>query len=111
MEADEVDPAAVAVVGVEFGRVPVGERAELQIGGRSRPAAEGAEAVGGPVRPLAPDGVLQRRVGIVEIDVDELDRLVDDLVRHGAISVQGRASAVVADRVRGVHFGVPLILG
>ena len=92
VEADEVDPPAVAVVGVEFGRVPVGERAEFERGGRPGPAAEGPEAVRRPFRALAAHGVLQRRVAIVEIDVGEFDRLVDHLVGHGAVGVEGRAA-------------------
>jgi len=55
MKANEIDAAPIAVVGVELGRVLVGERAEFEIGGRSRPRAEGAERVFGPFRALAPD--------------------------------------------------------
>ena len=54
VEADEIDPAAVAVVGVEFGRVLVGERAALETLGRAEPGAEAAEAVRRPARALAP---------------------------------------------------------
>ena len=40
MEADEIDAAPVAVVGVELGRVPVRERPELQKFGRPGAGAE-----------------------------------------------------------------------
>ena len=88
VEAHEVDPAAVAVVGVEFGRVLVGERAQFEPFGRSGMRAEGAERVRGPVRALAPHRLLQRGVGIVEVVVGEFDRLVDHLMGDGPVRVE-----------------------
>ena len=53
MEADEIDPPPVAVMGVELGRVLVRQRAELQKFGRPGAGAEGAERIAGPAGAFA----------------------------------------------------------
>ena len=88
VEADKVDAAPVAVVGVEFGRVSVGERAPLEAFGRAEAAAEGAKPVGRPFGALAANRILQGGVGLVEIVVGQFDRLVDHLVGDGAVRVE-----------------------
>ena len=90
MKAHQIDAPPVAVVGVELGRVLVGERAKLQSirpippGRRTPRALFAAQAA-----PSRRTGFLQRRIGIVEIEVGELDRLVEHLVGDGAVRVEG----------------------
>ena len=62
MVAHEIDAIAVAVVGVELGRIAVGEHAEFERLGRAEPGAERGEFVARPAAALARDAVLQRRV-------------------------------------------------
>ena len=69
VKAHQVDPPPIAVVGVEFRRIPVGERAELEVFGRSRARPEGLEPARRPTRALAPDRLLKRRVRVEEIVV------------------------------------------
>ena len=96
MEADEVDPPAVAVMRVELGRVLVRERPELQKFGRPGAGAESAERIAGPAGAFALNRLLQRCIGIVKVSVDQLDRLVDHLVRHGAVRIKGRAEIILS---------------
>ena len=77
MEADEIDAPPVAIVGVELGRVLVRERPQLQKFRRPGARAEGSERIARPARAFALNRLLQRRVGIVEVEVDEFDRLVE----------------------------------
>ena len=77
MEADEIDAPPVSIVGVELGRVLVRQRPQLQKFGRPGAGPEGSERIAGPARAFALNRLLQRRVGIVEVDVDEFDRLVE----------------------------------
>ena len=102
MEADEIDAPPVSIVGVELGRVLIRERPQLQKFGRSGAGPEGSERLARPARALALDRLLQRRVGIVEVGVDEFDRLVEDLVGDGPIRVEGRAEIVLSVG-KGVH--------
>ena len=104
MEADEIDAPPVAIVGVELGRVPVRQRPQLQKFGRPGARAERAERIAGPARAFARNRLLQRRVGIVEVVVDEFDRLVEDLVSDRAVGVEGRAEIVLSVG-KGVHGG------
>ena len=104
MEADEVDAPPVSIVGVELGRVLVRQRPELQKFGRPGAGAEGFERIARPARAFARDRLLQRRVGIVEVEVGEFDRLVEDLVGDGAVRVEGRAEIVLSVG-KGVHGG------
>ena len=96
MEAHEIDAPSVAIVGVEFGRVAVGQRAELEKFGRAGARAERLERVRRPSGALALDRLLQRRVGIVEVIVGEFDRLVEDLMGRGAVRVEGGAEIVLS---------------
>src|SRR5271156_4727826 len=80
MEADEIDAAPVAVVGVELWRVLIRQRPQLQKFSRARARAEGSERIAGPACAFALNRLLQRRVGFVEVIVDEFDRLVEYLV-------------------------------
>ena len=107
VEADKIDPAPVAVVGVEFGRVPVGERAPLEAFGRAEAGPEGAEAVGRPFGALAANRILQPGVGFVEIVIGQFDRLVDHLVGDGAVGVERGASGVVSVGRAVGHVSVP----
>ena len=106
MEAHQIDAPAIAVVGVEFGRVAVGEHAELEITRPSRRAPRTLRARRRPSGALALDRLLQRRVGIVEIVVGEFDRLVEDLVGRGAVRVEGGAEIVLSilESAHGVQF-------
>ena len=106
MEADEIDSAPVAIVGVELGRVPVRQRPQLQEFGRAGAGAEGSERVARPSPAFALDRLLQRRVGIVEVEVGEFDRLVEDFVGDGAVGVEG-APEVVLSVGKGVHGAPP----
>ena len=96
MEANEIDAAPVAVVGVELWRVLIRQRPQLQKFSRARARAERFEPVGRPRGALALDRLLQRRVGIVEVVVGELDRLVEHLMGNGPIRVEGRAEIVLS---------------
>ena len=80
MEAHEIDAPPVAIVGVEFRRMAVGERAEFEIVGRPGARAEGGEIVERPGRAFARDALLQRRVAVEEVVVGERDGLVEDLM-------------------------------
>ncbi len=92
----------VSIVGVELGRVLVRQRAQLQKLGRPGAGPEGSERIAGPAGAFALNRLLQRGVGIVEVGVDEFDRLVDDLVGHGAIRVED-ATEIVLSVGKGVH--------
>jgi hypothetical protein len=99
MVAHEIDAAAVAVVRVEFGRKAIGERAEFQRLGGAEPGAERFELEARPARPFARDPLLQRGVAGKEIGVDEFERLVEDFVRRGAVSLERRAVRLGFDRL------------
>ena len=64
--------------------------------GRAGARPERVRARPPPSRALAPDRLLQRRVGSVKIVVGELDRLVEHFVRDGAVRVEGRAEIVLS---------------
>ena len=102
MEADEIDAPPVSIVGVELGRVLVRQRPQLQKFRRPGAGPEGSERIAGPARAFALNRLLQRRVGIEEVGVDEFDRLVEDLVGDGPIRVEGRAEIVLSVG-KGVH--------
>ena len=106
VKADEIDPAPVAVVRVEFGRVLVGERAQFEEFGRAGARPERLQPVRRPAGALALDRRLQRRVGRVKIVVGEFDRLVEHFVGCGAVRVEGRAEIVLSVG-KGVH-GLPI---
>ncbi len=107
MVANEVDPVAVAVVSVELGQVAIGERAQFQRLGRSEPGAEARQFVLRPAGALARRSVLQRRVAGEEIEIDELGRLVEDLVGRRAAGIETGARCVLAGRVWLRHRGLP----
>ena len=88
MVADEIDSPAIAVMRIELGRVLVCERAELQEFSRPGAGPEGSERIAGPASAFALNRLLQRRVEIVEVIVDELDRLIDHFVRDGAVGIE-----------------------
>ena len=102
MEADEIDAPPVSIVGVEFGRVLIRQRSQLQKFGRPGPGPEGSERIAGPARAFALNRLLQRNVGIEEVILGEFDRLVEDLVGDGPIRVEGRAKIVLSVG-KGVH--------
>ena len=81
MEAHEIDASAKTVVGVELGRMPVGERAKLEIIRRARHGAESDEVGARPVRAFARDALAQSGVAGKEIVVGERERLVEDFMR------------------------------
>ena len=107
MEADEIDAPPVSIVGVELGRVLVRQRPQLQKFGRPRAGAESSERIAGPIRAFARNRLLQRHVGIVEVIVDEFDRLVEDLVGDGAIRVED-ATKIVLSVGKGAHAPISL---
>ena len=102
MVAHQVDAASVAVVSFEFGRVAVRQRAKLEKRARAGAGAERFELPRRPGRALAFHRLLQRRVGIVKIEVGQLDRLVEHFVRCGAIGVE-RAAEIVLSVGQGAH--------
>lgn len=81
VEAHQVDAVAEAVVGVEFGRIPVGQGAQLQVVGRAGELAEARQVRLRPGRAFALDGLPQGRVLRVHVVARQLRRDVDDLVR------------------------------
>ena len=105
MEADEIDAPPVSIVSVELGRVLVRERAELEKLGRPRAGPKRFKPVHRPRGAFALNRLPQRDVGIVEVGVDEFDRLVEDLVGHGPIRVED-ATKIVLSVGKGVH-GAP----
>ena len=108
MEADEIDAAPVAVVGVELGRVLVRQSPQLQEIGRPGAGAERFEAAGRPRPALPRDRLPQRLVGIVKIILGELDRLVEDFVRLSAVRVEGRAGIVLSVSQQDSHGFSPI---
>src|SRR3984885_5441582 len=96
MEANEIDAPPVAVVGVELWRVLIGQRPPPQKFSRARVLPERSEPAGRPCGAFALDRLLQPRVGVVEVVVDELDRLVEHLMGNGAIRVERRAEIVLS---------------
>jgi hypothetical protein len=77
-------------------RVAVGLLAELERAGAAGEGAHVAHALLGPAGALALERLGQRRIAVVEIDVDEGRRLVGHLVgdaaRAGVAGVHGRVS-------------------
>ena len=105
MIAHPIERGPIAVVGVEFGRVLVRERSHLQIFGGTRTRPERSKRVYRPFRALAPNRLLQRRVRIIEIGIDEFDRLVEHLMRRGAVGIESglrSRSILSADQRYGV---------
>ena len=81
MELHLVDAVPVPVVGVQHGRVLVGQPpVVLRLSGPGE-AAQGVQLLGGPVRAFAPQPVQQRGI-IGQIMVDQRGNLVEHLVRH-----------------------------
>ena len=110
MVAHEIDAIAVAVVGVELGRIAVGENAEFERLGRAEPGAERGEFVARPAAALARDAVLQRRVAAEEIVVGEFGRLVEDRVRRRAEGIEAGALGFVVRRGALRHRGLPQLV-
>ena len=106
MVANEIDAPSIAIVGVELGRVAVRQHAELEKLARAGARPERFKPDRRPSGALAPDRLLQRRVGIVEVSVGEFDRLVEDLMGRSAVRVEGRAEIVlpILNSAHGVQF-------
>ncbi len=102
MKAHQIDAPSVAIVGVEFGRVPVRQRPLLQIVGRARARPERFEPARRPRGALAPHRLPQRRIGVEEIIVGEFDRLVEHFMRRGAVGIE-RAAEIVLSVVQSGH--------
>ncbi len=107
MVADEIDATAVAVVGVELGRILVGERAELEDFGRAQLCTEHGEFVVRPTAALARQPLGERRVAGKEIVVGEFDRLVEDLVGRRAIGIESGAVEFLVRRGALRHGSLP----
>ena len=107
MKAHEIDAPAVAVVRVEFGRIAIGERAEFERVGGAEPGAERFELGARPARPFARDALLERGVAGEEIVVDELERLIEDFVRRGAVGIERGAVRLGFDGLRELRHGRP----
>jgi hypothetical protein len=98
MVAHEIDAIAVAIVGVELGRIAVGEDSEFERVGRAESGAERGEFVTRPAGAFARHAVLQRRVAAEKVVISEFARLVEDRVRRGAIAIDGVALKFVVRR-------------
>ncbi len=96
---DVVDPVAVAVVGAQLGRVPVGVEPPGDGLGRPGQPAEGGQVVDGPARALPLGGLDQGGVGREHVVALQRRRLVGDLVRghgtHGAPAQAHRVTSTV----------------
>ena len=104
----QIDAPPVAVVGVEFGRILVGERALLENLRRAGARPEHREAVRSPGRAFALDRLLQRRIRVEQVAIGQLDRLVKNLVGDRAVRVERRAEIVLSVMRQGAHGGNPL---
>ena len=90
-----VDALPVAVVRLQPRRVALGAAAVLLGLGRAGDRAAVAHAVDRPAAGLALERLLQREVGVEQVDVLERRRLVEDLV-GAAIGHDGLAGARAA---------------
>ncbi len=82
VEQNLVDTVSVTVVGLQFRRVFVGEPPVLIGLCRRQFSAHRTYPTVGPTRPAAMQSLLQRRIGLVEIEVLKRRRLVGDFMRR-----------------------------
>jgi hypothetical protein len=108
MELDGIEPAPLAVEGLEARRVLVGDPPALESLRAAADGPERREALGGMGGPLAIDRLQQRAVAGEEVDVLQRRALVGDFVRgewaghgrHPGLIPWTRASLSTAKPVR-----------